>query len=243
MGASGAWVINGRRTATGVSIMRPGPFGNPYVIGQHGTRAEVIAMFRAHFRLQVQLRPDFRAQVLGLAGQALRCCCKPEACHGDVIVEWLDEIYAAQEASMSQKPVMRVLFAHGKDQYNDDQLPVMVEQLRVAAQARVASSTVVVLTAKAEFEKMAAAKGWAGWPGFVARGFDPDGFSQRYHRVVVTQRACGRITQQILAQCLQAGKVVRFWDAGLKAFKQVVQVVEKDRRDQKGGWYLLLEGE
>jgi Domain of unknown function (DUF4326) len=72
-----------------VSIMRPGPFGNPYRIGPDGDRAEVIRKFRYDFYARLKLDPAWKAKVDALRGKVLACCCAPLPCHGDVYVEYL----------------------------------------------------------------------------------------------------------------------------------------------------------
>jgi hypothetical protein len=70
------------------------PWNNPYVIGKDGNRDEVIAKYKA--RLWQQMNgPNaayIRGKLLELDGKVLGCWCKPEPCHGDVLVaaiEWL----------------------------------------------------------------------------------------------------------------------------------------------------------
>lgn len=62
-----------------VYIGRGSPWGNPYVIGKHGTRAEVIELFRRNVLPKLDLTP--------LKGKHLVCFCKPQACHGDLLCE------------------------------------------------------------------------------------------------------------------------------------------------------------
>ena len=69
-----------------VNIMRGSDFGNPYVIGKHGTRAEVIDMYRHYLQNRIINDPEFKAKVRNLYGKDLLCCCKPAPCHGDVLV-------------------------------------------------------------------------------------------------------------------------------------------------------------
>ena len=52
-----------------------------------GTRAEVISQYRSYALKRIQVDPKFRAAVKDLRGKTLGCWCKPEACHGDVLVE------------------------------------------------------------------------------------------------------------------------------------------------------------
>lgn len=62
-------------------------WANPYIVGKHGTREEVLAKYRAH----VLASPELLAALPELAGKVLGCWCKPEACHGDVLVELIEE--------------------------------------------------------------------------------------------------------------------------------------------------------
>lgn len=62
-----------------VNIMRPGPWGNPYVIGVDGDRDEVLRKYSS----SVLSEAGFREQVeSALRGKTLVCCCAPEPCHG-----------------------------------------------------------------------------------------------------------------------------------------------------------------
>lgn len=64
-----------------------GEFGNPY----HGMpRAESIALFRKYFYERLKSDPMFNRRVRSLKGKILGCFCKPQPCHGDVIIEYLN---------------------------------------------------------------------------------------------------------------------------------------------------------
>lgn len=80
-------VVHYKREPYDVYIGRPGPWGNPYVIGQHGTREEVIAMYETYVRGNSELMarlPELRGKVLG-------CWCAPKPCHGDVLIRLVEE--------------------------------------------------------------------------------------------------------------------------------------------------------
>ena len=80
------WRHHGRRVPVGaISVMRGTPFGNPFVIGRDGDRAEVIRRYRAWLWARLRADPVFRGQVRALHGRDLVCCCAPLACHGDVL--------------------------------------------------------------------------------------------------------------------------------------------------------------
>jgi hypothetical protein len=84
--------VNKRIESYDVYIGRGSPFGNPFVIGQHGNRADVIAAYHAYFYNRLISEPGFDATVRALRGKRLGCFCKPAACHGDIIAEYINAI-------------------------------------------------------------------------------------------------------------------------------------------------------
>lgn len=72
-------------------IGRPSLFGNPFRIDVDGTRDEVVEKYRQYFIGRIIEDPQFEARVMALKGKVLGCYCKPLACHGDVIVEYLEK--------------------------------------------------------------------------------------------------------------------------------------------------------
>lgn len=62
---------------------RPGKWGNPYVVGVHGRRKEVIQLYREY----LEGRPDLLASLQELHGKTLGCWCAPLPCHADVLLE------------------------------------------------------------------------------------------------------------------------------------------------------------
>jgi len=65
--------------AGAVYIGRGSPWGNPFVIGRDGTRAEVIAKYEAWLDTQ----PQLLARLPELKGRGLVCFCFPKSCHGE----------------------------------------------------------------------------------------------------------------------------------------------------------------
>ncbi len=77
-------VVNKRSSDSTVYIGRGSVFGNPFKIGENGTRDSVIAEFEDYARRT----PHVLAAIKELPQNAvLGCYCKPRACHGDVIVK------------------------------------------------------------------------------------------------------------------------------------------------------------
>ena len=62
-------------------------WGNPFEIGPDGNRAEVIEKYRAWILTQ----PELLSQLDELKGKVLGCWCSPLPCHGDVLVELINQ--------------------------------------------------------------------------------------------------------------------------------------------------------
>lgn len=67
-----------------VYIGRPSKWGNPFVIGRDGDRAQVVAKYREYLLANHNALVSVRAE---LRGCTLGCYCAPLACHGDVLAE------------------------------------------------------------------------------------------------------------------------------------------------------------
>jgi len=73
-------------------IDRRSDYGNPFKLKKDGgdyTREESVAAYREWFYSENKAELRERAKE-ELKGKTLGCWCKPKACHGDVIVEFLD---------------------------------------------------------------------------------------------------------------------------------------------------------
>lgn len=77
-------VVNARRERFDVYVGRPSKFGNPFLIGKDGTRAEVIEKYRAHLLASPGLLEAAKTE---LRGKTLGCFCAPLPCHGHVLSE------------------------------------------------------------------------------------------------------------------------------------------------------------
>lgn len=84
-------VVNmNKAPAYDVYIGRGSIFGNPYEIGIDGTRAEVLERYKKWLN-HIANDDRFILELDKLQDKVLGCFCKPEMCHGDVIVEFLKE--------------------------------------------------------------------------------------------------------------------------------------------------------
>lgn len=78
-----------------VYIGRGTPWGNPFAIGKGGvgdTREDVIRKYREYFEQELVSDPVKKKALLSLRGYRLACHCKPLACHGDVIANYLNSL-------------------------------------------------------------------------------------------------------------------------------------------------------
>ncbi|MFA5344659.1 MAG: DUF4326 domain-containing protein [Candidatus Omnitrophota bacterium] len=82
-------VVNIQHDDYDVYIGRGGQWGNPFTIGVDGTRSAVIELYRQWILTQPQLLEQLEI----LRGKRLGCYCKPLPCHGDVLIQLLEEKY------------------------------------------------------------------------------------------------------------------------------------------------------
>lgn len=67
-----------------------GYYGNPFPLRQGEARGATIERYKVWFLARVDQDPEFRSRVLALRDKTLGCFCSPNACHGDVMAEWID---------------------------------------------------------------------------------------------------------------------------------------------------------
>lgn len=83
-------VVHCKREPYDVMIDRTTMFGNPYHLGPDCTREQSIEKYRVYFYKRIHDDVYFLQAICELKGCVLGCWCKPRACHGDVIVEYLE---------------------------------------------------------------------------------------------------------------------------------------------------------
>jgi hypothetical protein len=80
-------VVHCRKEKYDVYVGRPSFFGNPFMIGRDGNRAEVIEKYA----IWLVSQPGVLARIKELRGKRLGCWCAPEACHGDILSRLANE--------------------------------------------------------------------------------------------------------------------------------------------------------
>ena len=68
-----------------VRIDRATRWGNRFVIGRDGSRAEVIEKYRARLWREIRAGRVPLEDLAALHGKRLACWCAPAPCHGDVL--------------------------------------------------------------------------------------------------------------------------------------------------------------
>jgi hypothetical protein len=83
------WVVHCKKSPYDVYIGRPSKWGNPFRIGKDGDRAFVIWEYREYLVGRRDLLDNIKQGELN--GKVLGCWCRPQPCHGDVLVHlsWL----------------------------------------------------------------------------------------------------------------------------------------------------------
>lgn len=69
-----------------VYVGRPSLYGNPFEIGKHGDRENVIRRYK-HEVLGEMSNAQLDLLKLNLKGKDLVCWCAPKPCHADVLLE------------------------------------------------------------------------------------------------------------------------------------------------------------
>jgi hypothetical protein len=83
-----------------VNVARPGPWGNPFIVGKDGTRAECVRLFKlllgGYIALTTKATPAAQIDFLDhakanwklLKGKNVACWCPSSSeCHGDILIE------------------------------------------------------------------------------------------------------------------------------------------------------------
>lgn len=69
-----------------------GYYGNPFRLHPGESRGATIGRFKKYFYKRLKEDAEFKRRIHLLKGMRLGCFCKPNACHGDVIAEYLNSL-------------------------------------------------------------------------------------------------------------------------------------------------------
>lgn len=67
------------------------PYANPFIVGKHGTREDVLRMYKEWIYRQPRLIEKAQRE---LPGKVLGCWCAPKPCHGDILIEIVSRVDA-----------------------------------------------------------------------------------------------------------------------------------------------------
>ena len=85
-----------------VNVTRPGPWGNPFIIGVDGDRQAVIAKYKARLWDRIRNGEVSLESLASLHGKQLLCVCVPLPCHADVLAD--AAAWAVQEIARQSTP-------------------------------------------------------------------------------------------------------------------------------------------
>ena len=83
-----------------VRIDRATKWGNPFIIGKHGTRNEVIDKYRRY--LKNEIKKGKFSDIWKLHGKTLGCWCDPLPCHGHVLAKYAKIAYKKRKEMRNQ---------------------------------------------------------------------------------------------------------------------------------------------
>lgn len=108
------WLQNGNHIYIGRRIHYVGVgdsiWGNPFSVTKYG-REKCIALYKKH------VRANLMDQVPTLKGKILGCWCKPQACHGDALVELINESILLEYSE--KHPIIRIVWEGGATSVDD----------------------------------------------------------------------------------------------------------------------------
>lgn len=69
-----------------------GYFGNPILLSNLAARGSTLEQYKVYFQNRLINDVEFKRRILELKGKVLGCFCKPYPCHGDIIIEYLNNL-------------------------------------------------------------------------------------------------------------------------------------------------------
>ena len=87
IGRSGIVFINKERYPK-----KSSPFCNIFKIGKDGSRKEVISKYKNYILNKLENNQKLKEELFLMKNKNLGCWCHPEPCHGDVLLEIINEL-------------------------------------------------------------------------------------------------------------------------------------------------------
>ena len=94
-------IVNIKKEKYDVYIGRGSIYGNPYThLPLNNTKAQIqvksredaIKKYKEYFYKRIEEDSEFLDDILRLKDKVLGCHCHPKSCHGDIIVNFLNEL-------------------------------------------------------------------------------------------------------------------------------------------------------
>lgn len=119
-----------------VNVARPGPWGNPFVVGRDGARADCVRFFvmmldgmicigKADTEAQRRYCEAVARDADALRGRNLACWCRrpnpgePDLCHAAVLLGWVNQD-TTQARAEALEPILRAVFGQHGDTHRSD---------------------------------------------------------------------------------------------------------------------------
>lgn len=118
-----------------------GYFGNPFPLKKGEERGSTIEKYKEYFYKRLKEDPEFKNRIESLRDKTLGCFCKPHACHGDVIAEYLNKpfkilvcgsrdikdqefVFNKLDFLLSKKDLSSIIIIHGDQKSFDKSLEI-----------------------------------------------------------------------------------------------------------------------
>lgn len=110
--------INGSRFPSKDSV-----WANPFKINDN--RKQCIEKYKTYITEKLK-DSTFLEQLMGLQGKILGCWCKPEMCHGDILISILNTMTSTHDSYLSSNPIQETLFKYLVEYIiSDDLVPLL----------------------------------------------------------------------------------------------------------------------
>lgn len=67
-----------------------GYFGSPFLLEPCEERGSTLLRYKKYFDERIKNDEEFKRRIMKLAGKRIACFCKPNACHADIIAQYVN---------------------------------------------------------------------------------------------------------------------------------------------------------